>query len=203
MPVGQKFVHLVDRELSQDAQYKSFADIPTYDLNVGSTLKFLPGVYEMGAATMDGLTVEGMGNRDDVVLANLVLTATGNTVTFRGVSFSGNSAVAASTGKDVYIAAGSTAPVVFEDVTFKASDFGVDSHGSGTVTFNRVDATATDRAMRVGNGAGVINYSMLNTGSNAYFNVAGSTIRAVTVRQSFSGGSNGATSTKTVAANVA
>jgi hypothetical protein len=38
---GQKFLHIVDADLSYNAQFKTFDEIPSHALNFGSTIRFM------------------------------------------------------------------------------------------------------------------------------------------------------------------
>lgn len=201
----QKFIHFVSPELTQEAPYRSFANIESHALTAGTTVRFYPGTYEMGTVTLDGINLEGIGARESVVLCNMVATIA-NTVTIRNVTLSGNSPAAASTSYDMFITAASNTAsrVYFEEVTFAVSDFGVDNQGTGLLSFNRVDATATSRFLRSNSVASAnVSFSLLNTSSNAYFTAANAELKAIQLRHTFSGGSNTGTTTRTVTANVA
>lgn len=201
---GQKFVHLVDAELSGDAQFKSFSEIPTHALNWGSTVQFLPGTYEIGSITgIDNITFEGIGNPLDVVLANVVLAnTTANTVVFRNLTLSGNSGAAASTGRSVLIEDGATGTVRFREVTFTNGDFAIDNRGRQNFLVVDSCQMQTDRGIRSNSTVSAnIWFSILNATSNAYFTTFSDTAaRPFRVVASQSGGGNVGNSVKTVSA---
>jgi len=201
---GQKFLHVVDTELSYNAQYKSYDEIPSHALNFGSTIRFLPGVYEIGTINTDSLTFEGIGNTEDVVLANLVLgSASANTNVFRNLTLRGNSGVAASTGRSVFITNGATGTVKFNGVTFTNGDFAIDNQALVALVVDRCDASATDRGIRSNAVAAAnVRFSVLNASSNAYFTGANATLKAVQVIASQSGGSNTGNTVETVSALI-
>lgn len=202
---AQKFLHGVSPELAYDAAYKNFANIEAHALTAGSTVRFYPGTYEMGSLTLDNITLEGVGGKEDVVLCNAVVTAA-NTVIFRGLTLSGNSPAAASTSRSVFItnASNSAATLVrFEETRFTNGDFGVDNQGLVQLDLIRVDARNVDRAIRSNSVVSAnVSLSLLNSSSNAYFTGANATLKAVQVRSSFSGGSNTGNTLETVVAAI-
>lgn len=201
---GQKFIHIVDLELSQDAQYKSFSEIPSHALNFGSTIRFLPGVYEMGTVNADSLTFEGVGNRADVVLANIVLgSATANTVTFRNLTLSGSNTTATSGSNAIAITDGATGTVTFRDVLFQSADFAIDNQGRANFLEVQYSHAKTDRGIRSNSTASAnLWYSVLNATSNVSFttlnNDAARPFRII----ASTGGSNTGNSVKTVTALI-
>lgn len=201
---GQKFLHMVDADLSYNAQFKTYDEIPSHALNFGSTIRFMPGVYEMGTINVDSLTFEGIGNPADVVLANLILgSATANTNIFRNLTLQGNSGVAASSGRSVFITNGATGTVRFEGVRFTTGDFGIDNQALVALVVDRCDATATDRAIRSNAVVSAnVRFSVLNAGSNAYFTGGNAALKAVQVIASQSGGSNTGNTVETVSALI-
>lgn len=201
---GQKFLHMVDADLSYNAQFKTFDEIPSHALNFGSTIRFMPGVYEMGTINVDSLTFEGIGNPADVVLANLVLgSASANTNIFRNLTLQGNSGVAASTGRSIFITTGATGTVKFEGVTFTTGDFAIDNQALVALVVDRCDASTTDRAIRSNAVVSAnVRFSVLNSSSNAFFTGANATQKAVQVIASRSGGANTGNTVKTVSALI-
>lgn len=200
---GQKFIHLVDAELSQNAQYKSFADIPAHALNFGTTIQFLPGVYEMGTVNADSLTFEGVGNRADVVLANLVLgSATANTVVFRNLTLSGSNVVAASGSNAIAITDGAAGTVRFRHVVFENADFAIDNQGRANFLEVEYCRGKTDRGIRSNSTASAnIWFSVINATSNVYFTTLNNdAARPFRIIASQSPGSNSGNSVKTVTA---
>lgn len=200
---GQKFIHTVDLELSQDAQYKSFSEIPSHALNFGSTIRFLPGVYEMGTVNADSLTFEGVGNRADVILANLVLgSATANTVVFRNLTLNGSNTVATSGSNSIAITDGATGTVTFRDVVFNNADFAIDNQGRANFVELQYCHGKTDRGIRSNSTASAnIWFSVVNATSNVYFTTLNNdAARPFRVIASQSAGSNSGNSVKTVSA---
>lgn len=202
---AQKFLHGVSPELAYDAAYKNFANIEAHALTAGTTVRFYPGTYEMGSVTLDNITLEGAGGKENVVLCNAVVTAA-NTVIFRGLTLSGNSPAAASTSRSVYITNESNSAstlVRFEEVVFTNGDFAVDNQGLVNLDFVRVDARGVDRAIRSNSVVSAnVSLSVLNSSSNAYFTGANAGLKAVQVRSSFSGGSNTGNTVETVVSAI-
>ena len=103
----------------------------------------------------------------------------------------------------------------FENCIFTNSDFGVNQQANLTHTQLLVltavemwwcDASGVDKAI-VSNANAEINYSALNTTSNAYYTVGNDTLNGdpahtVTVRASTSGGANAGNMTETVLALI-
>lgn len=203
---GQRYVHLIDDELTRDAQYRSFSAIPSHAINWGTVIQFLPGTYEMGTIRdMDNVTFEGVGAPQDVILANVVLAnTTANTVIFRNLTLSGNSAAVGSTGRSILIEDGATGTVRFREVLFTTGDFGIDNRGRAN--FLVVDSCqfTTDKAIRSNSTVSAnIWYSILNATSNAYFSTfTNDAARPFRVVASTSGGSNSGNSVRTVSALI-
>jgi hypothetical protein len=201
----QKFLLGVSAELTGTAAYRNFSNIETHALTAGTTVRFFPGTYELGSATWDGINIEGYGAKEAVVIANANVTMA-NTVTVRNITFSGNSATAASTSASLFItnATNAAAAVTFDGVNFTNGDFGVDNQGLAKLTFNRCDFTSVDRAIKSNSVVSAnVSFCFLNNSSNAYFTGANAALKAVQVRASYSGGSNTGNTVKTVTANVA
>lgn len=199
MPAGQKFIHHIDAELSGQAAYRHPANVESHALTYGSTLRLYPGVYEMGAFTLDGITVEGYGSRDDVVVANLVLTAA-NTVTFRNLTLSGNSPAAASTAASVFTttSCNTTSKIKFYDCVFTNGDFGIDHQGLSALWIENCDGTGVDRLLRSNAvHAANVNFTVGNLSSNAWFTGANATLKAATTFMAYAGGANTGNTTKT------
>lgn len=195
----QKFTHYIDNELSGQAAYRHPANVESHAKTLGTTMVLSPGVYEMSSFTADGISFEGVGNKADVVLANLVLTAA-NTVTFKNLSLSGNSPVAASTGRSIFITNDSpaTSTVRFEDVKFVNGDFGIDNQGASALWIERCDGTSVDRLLRSNAvHAANVNFTMGNLAGNAWFTGANATLKAATTFMSFGGAANTGNTTKT------
>lgn len=200
---GQKFIHLVDAELSQNAQYKTFGDIPSHALNFGTTIQFLPGTYEMGTVNADSLTFEGIGNRNDVILANLNLgSATANTITFRNLTLHGSNPAAASGSNSIAITDGATGTVSFRQVVFGNADFAIDNQGRANFLELHYCRGNTDRGIRSNSTASAnIWFSVINASSNVYFTALNNdATRPFRIIASQSPGGNSQNSVKTVSA---
>lgn len=201
---GQKFIHLVDAELSYDAQFKSYSEIPSHALNFGSTIRFLPGTYEMGTVNVDSLTFEGVGNSADVILANLKLgSATANTNVFKNLTLRGSNTEAASGSNSIAILDGATGTVTFRDVIFTNADFMIDNQGRANFLEIENCEGITDRGIRSNSTASAnIWFSVLNTlSANVYFTTLNNDeARPFRVIASRSAGSNSGNSVKTVSA---
>lgn len=201
---AQKFIHYVDAELAGQACYRHPANIEAHALTYGSTIRMAPGVYEMGSATYDGVTFEGMGAKQDVVLANLILTAA-NTVVFKNLTLSGNSPAAASTSASIFTTTSSntTSKIRFEDVMFTNGDFGIDHQGLSALWLERCDGTGVDRLLRSNAvHAANVNFTVGNLSSNAWFTGANATLKAVTTFMTFGGAANTGNTTKTARSAV-
>lgn len=200
----QKFIHQVDAELSGDAAYKTFASIEGHALTPGTTVRFFPGVYELGSISLDNISFEGAGNREHVVLANAVVTAA-NTVSFRNVTFSGNSDVAGSTGASIHItnASNASSVVKFDYVNFVYGDFGVDLQGLSKLHMNYCDGTGVDRLLRSNAvHAANVNFTMGNLAGNAWFTGANAGLKAVTTFMTYGGAANTGNTSKTARSAV-
>ena len=196
---AQKFQHFVDAELAGQACYRHPANIEAHALTYGSTIRMAPGVYEMGSATYDGVTFEGLGGKQDVVLANLVLTAA-NTVIFKNLTLSGNSPAAASTSASIFTTTGSntTSKIRFEDVMFTNGDFGIDHQGLSALWLERCDGTGVDRLLRSNAvHAANVNFTVGNLSANAWFTGANATLKAATTFMSSGGAAHTGNTTKT------
>lgn len=189
----QKFIHIVDEELSGDAQYKSFSDIPSYALPRGTTVRFMPGVYEIGSINVDGIAFEGVGWVDDVTLANIVLGNTSaNTISFHRVTLSGINSVAGTGTKSIGTAADTVATLKFKDCKFTQGDYGIDNQGRATLDISFCDFSGVDKAVR-SNAAVTARFTLLNASSNAAFTPANGATRAFTVQAT--GGAGNASNT--------
>mgnify|MGYP001571951259 CR=1 FL=1 len=199
---SQKFTHYVDSELSGQAAYRHPANIESHALTYGTTIMLQPGVYEMSSFTADGITFKGLGNRADVVLANLLLTAA-NTVVFNNLTLSGNSDAAASTGRSIFIenASNAASTVRFEGVKFTSGDFGIDNQGASALWLEYCDGTGVDRLLRSNAvHAANVNFTMGNLAGNAWFTGANATLKAATTFMSYGGAANTGNTTKTARA---
>lgn len=195
------------------ANFATLAAIPTELLTQrDTTFLVYPGTYTaLTAAVLDDTAFVGVGDREEIVISGAftIANTSANTTVFENMSFLGANAAAASSSACVTkLGAGST-PLHFRGVNFSNADYAVIHSGelafattTRQINMDFCDATAVDRAIRANANVGV-NYSALNTGSNAYFTPGGgSGIPLVTVRASTSGGSNTGSSTETVLALI-
>jgi hypothetical protein len=194
-------------------------DIDSWALTQGGNeVQMYPGTYTAptGVVASDFAYI-GMGDADEIIINGDMSFADGSTgsIVFKNITFQGSSATAAG-GTSCVSKLGNTAVTLkFENCIFTNSDIGVNqlanltSHaaaGTNGVEMWWCDATGVDRAV-VSNANSEINFSALNTGSNAYYTVGNSTLNGdpahtVTVRASTSGGSNSGNMTETVLALI-
>ena len=194
-------------------------DIDSWALTQGGNeVHMYPGTYTApsGVVASDFAYI-GMGDADEIIISGDMSFADGSTgsIVFKNITFQGSSAIAAG-GTSCVSKLGNTAVTLkFENCVFTNSDIGVNqlanltSHaaaGTNGVEMWWCDASGVDRAI-VSNANSEINFSALNTGSNAYYTVGNSTLNGdpahtVTVRASTSGGSNSGNMTETVLALI-
>jgi len=194
-------------------------DIDSWALTQGGNeVQMYPGTYTAptGVVASDFAYI-GMGDADEIIISGDMSFADGSTgsIVFKNITFQGSSATAAG-GTSCVSKLGNTAVTLkFENCVFTNSDIGVNqlanltSHaaaGTNGVEMWWCDASGVDRAI-VSNANSEINFSALNTGSNAYYTVGNSTLNGdpahtVTVRASTSGGSNSGNMTETVLALI-
>lgn len=196
-----------------DANYPTLAAIPSEILAQGdSTFLVYPGTYTaLTSAVLADAAFVGLGDREEIVVNGaftIANTSTGTTL-FENMTFVGTNATAGSGSVCISKLGAASAPIHLRNVTLSNADFGI-SHSAELsfatttrqLTVDYVDATGVDKAIRA-NANVAINFSALNTSSNAYITPGGGagTI-AVTVRASTSGGSNTGASTETVLALI-
>lgn len=194
-------------------------DIPSAALTQGGNeVHMYPGTYTAPTSVVaSDYAYIGVGDADEIIISGDMSFADGSTgsIVFKNITFQGSSATAAG-GTSCVSKVGNTAVTLkFENCIFTNSDIGVNqlanltSHaaaGTNGVEMWWCDASGVDRAI-VSNANAEINYSALNTGSNAYYTVGDSTLNGdpahtVTVRASTSGGSNSGNMTETVLALI-
>ena len=195
------------------------SDIPTAALTQGGNeVHMYAGTYTAptGVVASDYAYI-GIGDAEEIIISGDMTIADGSTgqVTFKNITFQGSSATAAG-GTSCISKLGNTAVTLkFENCIFTNSDFGVNqqanltSHaaaGTNGVEMWWCDASGVDKAI-VSNANAEINYSALNTTSNAYYTVGNDTLNGdqahtVTVRASTSGGANAGNMTETVLALI-
>lgn len=202
-----------------DSYPASINDIPSAALTQGGNeVHLYPGTYtaNTGLVASDYAFI-GMGDPTEVIINGDMVVADSSTgsIVFKNITFVGSSAAAAG-GTSCVSKTGNTAVTLeFHNCIFSNSDIGVNqlgnltSHAAAAVNGIEMwycDASAVDRAI-VSNANAAINFSALNTGSNAYYTVGNSTLNGdpahtVTVRASTSGGSNSGNMTETVLALI-
>lgn len=196
-----------------NSNYTTLLNIPSEILTQGDTTILLyPGTYEAPTnAVWADLAIIGVGDREETIInghMTIANTATG-TLAFENISFVGPNAV--STSDSVCVSKLGIAPAAlhFKNVIFSNAEHAVRHHSTlaqatttQQVVLNFCDATAVDQAIVANANVGV-NWSALNTGSNAYFTSGGgSGTPVVTVRASTSGGSNTGATVETVLALI-
>lgn len=184
----------------------------------GNEVHMYPGTYSANTGLVaNDFAFVGMGDPDEIIINGDMVIADGSSgsIVFKNITFVGSSAAAAG-GTSCVSKTGNTAVTLkFHNCIFSNSDIGVNqlanltSHaaaGTNGVEMWYCDASAVDRAI-VSNANSSVNYSALNTGSNAYYTVGNSTLNGdpahtVTVRACTSGGANSGNMTETVLALV-
>ena len=218
-----KQVIKISPSLTDDAHYRAITDVPQVVLNsVGSTLRFYPGTYAAASANLDGVAIEGVGSREDVIINSLTLGIGGaNTVAIRGVTLNTlvNTGNANLVIEDCLIAAAndlatlgsagiengeagviSTGTVAIRRSRVSQGDIVLLQHSEGDVDMSYVHAIGADRGMLSNANARV---EFCNFGANAYFTPGGtaSYVPNVTTVAS-SGGANTGNTTETVTALI-
>lgn len=208
----QKFIHKVSPELIDNAQYKNIGEIASAALTQGTTILLYPGTYDAVSASWDNIAVEGVGDKDDIILNGLTLSNTAaNTVTIKNITVKGSNSVSTAGFGAIEVGsaadAGGSVTLKLENAVLSNAEFGVIAHGNTmSVVSNRVDATGVDKAYS-SNANVTTNFSILNTSSNAYLTPGGAVNNGTTgpvstVTLSHSGGSNTGTTTETVRAAI-
>lgn len=224
----QKFIHDVSPDLTQNAQYVDFANIASTALTQGSTVRFFPGAYAAISSSMDNITFEGVGDKEEVTFAGITLSnASANTLTFKNMTITnlsvnanatvkmencilkgGNSQVASGAVAVEFGTAGEVVDVtmIAKNCEFNNTVTGVRNHGAGVLTFKYCDLSDTDVGI-VSNAACIVQYCELTvTGANAYFDSGSATIRDISLlgtATTSADGDNGAVTTRTIRAFVA
>lgn len=199
-------------ELTDDAQYKDFSDIPSYVLtNRNATILAYPGIYTAPTAVeWADVAVVGVGDREEIVINGdmTIANSSSGTLTFENLTFTGSNADATSGSVCVSKLGAASTPLHFRNCVFGNAEHAVWNHAelsfaadATQVILDYCDATSTDQAVRA-NANAEINFCALNTSSNSYFQslggASGSPTITVTVRASTSGGSNAGNHTETV-----
>lgn len=210
-----QYIIKVSETLTDNANYKELTDIPAAVLSRGDTTVLVyPGAYTAPtAAVYDDVAFIGVGEMDEIVVNGGVTIAntSANTITFENMHFVGANTVQASLSTCVTKLGASSVPLYFRNVKFSNAIYAVQHNGEAAfatttkqVTMDYCDASAVDMAI-VANANVAVNWSALNTGSNAYFTPGtggGAAALTVSVRASTSGGSNTGNNTETVIALI-
>ena len=179
----QKFIHKVSPQLTQDAQFKAYGDIPENQLTPGSTVELYPGTYS-NITCANGVAIVGVGSPLDVTIPgiavssgttgnvrieNMTLTAVSNTI-----SVAGASTAATLTVKNCIfnVSTGGVTPVAAANSIHVA--------GTGAVSIENCEFRGAQRAClsAVNAQANVIN-TMLSASATADMAVAASGIRYI------------------------
>lgn len=197
------------------ANYATLVDVPASVLSQGdNTLLVYPGTYTAPTnAVYADLAIVGVGDREEIVISgNMTIANTSSgTITFENLTMTGSDANAAGGAACVTKLGAASTKLHFKHVTFNTAEHAVAHNGEAAfatttpqVVLDFCDATGVDQAI-VANANVNINYSALNTSSNAYFQPGagvGSPSLTVTVRASTSGGANTGNNTETVLALI-
>lgn len=196
------------------ANFASLAAIPPELLTQqDTTFLIYPGTYAaLTNAVLDDAAFIGLGDREEIVIngAFTIANTSANTTVFENITLVGPNATATSGSACVTKLGAASAPLRFRNVVFSNADFAVNHNGEGAfallskqVQIDNSDLSGVDRAVRA-NANTTVNFSIMNTSSNAYFTPNGGAglIPNILVRASTSGGANTGNSTKTVLALV-
>ena len=114
----QKFIQKVSPQLTQDAQFKAYGDIPGSQLTAGSTVKLYPGTYS-NVTVANGVTIEGVGGAHDVTLPGItVASGTSGNVVVRNLTLT-------AAGNAFSTAVGATATITLENCYLPGTTHGV------------------------------------------------------------------------------
>jgi hypothetical protein len=195
------------------ANFTTLADIPSYVLEQeNNTILLYPGTYTAPTGwVVADLAIIGTGDREETVISGdlTIANTSSGVITFENLTFLGSNADATSGVACVTKLGAASAPLHFKKVLFSNAEHAVAHNAEPAfattvqqVVLNYCDATAVDQAVIANSNVG-INWSALNTSSNAYFQVGtGGADAVVTVRASTSGGSNTGATVETVLALI-
>lgn len=197
------------------ANYQTLTEVPSYILAQGdNTLLVYPGTYTAPTdAVYSDVAIVGVGDREEIVINGdmTIANTSSGTITFENLTFTGSNADAASGVACVTKLGAASTKLHFKHSTFNNAEHAVSHNSELTfatttpqVVMDFCDATAVDQAL-VANANVNVNYSALNTSSNAYFTPGtggGDPALTVTVRASTSGGANTGNNTETVLALI-
>jgi hypothetical protein len=197
------------------ANFKDLASIPSAILNQGdATMLVYPGTYAAPTnAAWSDVALVGVGDREEIVIngdVSIANTSSG-TITFENMTIVGSNADATSGTACVTKLGAAATKLHFKHVTMSNAEHAVSHNGERAfatttpqVIMDFCDASGVDQAI-VANANVEVNYSALNTSSNAYFQPGtggGDPEVTVTVRASTSGGANTGNNTETVIALI-
>lgn len=193
------------------ANFSTLSAVPSYILDQGNnTLELFPGTYDAPAsAVWNDVAIVGVGDREEIVINGDVTIAntSSDTITFENLTFVGSDASAASGVACVTKLGAERTKLHFKNVVFSNAEHAVSHNAERAfatvneqVVMDFCDASGVDQAI-VANANVAVNFSKLNTSSNAYFQPGtggGDPEVTVTVLASSSGGSNTGNNTETV-----
>ena len=179
----QRFIHKVSPQLTQDAQFKAYGDIPENQLTPGSTVELYPGTYS-NITCANGVGIVGIGSPTDVTVPGIAVSSgtTGNvhitnmtiTAVSNAVSVAGPSTAAKLFVKDVIfnLSTGGVTPVANANTIQVA--------GTGAVTLENVQFLGHQRGnLKAPLATANIIYSVLSVSATADMAVKAAAIRYV------------------------
>ena len=206
----QKFIHKVSPQLTQNAQFKAYGDIPENQLTPGSTVELYPGTYS-NITCANGVAIVGIGSPLDVTIPgiavssgttgnvriqNMTLTAVSNTITVAGASTAATLTVKdcifnVSTGGVTPVAAANsihvagTGAVSLENCEFRGAQRSCLSavNAQANVINTMLSASAATDAAVYGSGIRYVGTTLRGAGKA---NVAGATAKADNMLGSYS-----------------
>lgn len=191
------------------ANYATLNDVPSYVLAQGdNTILVYPGTYAAPvAASWNDVALIGVGEREEIVIngdMTIANTSTG-TLSFENISFVGSNAVTTSNSVCVTKLGAAPTPLHFKNCSFANAEHAVRhqttlafASGVKQVVLEYSDASGVDQAIVANANVGV-NWSALNSSSNAYFAAGGGAgTPVISVLASTAGGSNATGTLKTV-----
>jgi len=179
----QKFIHKVSPELTQNAQFKAYGDIPENQMTPGSTVELYPGTYS-NIACANGVAIKGVGGVADVTVPGIHVSSgtTGNvrienmtiTAVSNAVSVAGPSTASTLHVKDVIfnLSTGGVTPVANANTIQVA--------GTGAVTLENVQFLGPQRGnLKAPLAAANVIGGVLSVSAAADMAVTGTSIRYV------------------------
>jgi hypothetical protein len=179
----QKFIHKVSPQLTQDAQFKAYSNIPENQLTPGSTVELYPGTYS-NITCANGVAIQGVGSPQDVNIPGIAVSSgtTGNvrvenltlTAVSNALSVAGSSTAATLHVKNVIfnLSTGGVTPVANANTIQVA--------GTGAVTLENVQFLGPQRGnLKAPLAAANVIGGVLSVSATADMAVTGSSIRYV------------------------